>query len=95
MMVMSISGPMKKRKLSTVCYTSAKLLLIILVVVNDTIRLLILFVLNNTNVAIIIKYQIIVDNTSSNYTKTNFRSSFLGYSPNGNCVIALSGKLTE
>ena len=77
MMVMSISGPMKKRKLSTVCYTSAKLLLIILVVVNDTIRLLIPFVLNNTNVAIIIKYQIIVDNTSSNYTKLILGALFL------------------
>ena len=53
------------------------------------------FNLNNTNVANIIKYQIVVNNTSSNYTKINFRRSFLGYSPNGNCVITLLDKLAK
>ena len=52
-------------------------------------------VANNTNVVIIIKYQIVVNNTSSNYTKINFRSSFLCYSPDGNCVITFLDKLTK
>ena len=74
---------MKKRKNCqqvVIPVPNAKLLLIIPVVVNNTIRLLIPIVVNNTNV-IIIKYQIVVNNASSNYTKINFRSSFLGYSP--------------
>ena len=85
---MSSFGPMKKRKLSTCCYTSNKCKIF----VNNTIRLLIPIVVNNANVVIIIKYQIVVNNTSSNHTKINFWTSFLGYRPNGNCVITLLDK---
>ena len=92
---MSSFGPMKKGNCQQVIILvpNAKLLLIIPVVVNNTIRLLISIVVNSTNVVIIIKYQIVVNNTSSNYTKIKFRSFFLGYSPNGNCVITLLDKL--
>ena len=43
----------------------------------------------------IIKYQIVVNNTSDNYTKMKFRSSFLGYSPNGICVITFLDKFIQ
>ena len=71
------------------------LLLIIPLLVNNTIRLLIPIVVNSTSVVIIIKYHIFVNNTSSNYTKIKFRSYFLGYSSNGNCVITLLDRLTN
>ena len=38
---------------------------------------------------------VVVNNTISNYTKIKFRSFFLGYTPNGNCVITLLDKLTK
>lgn len=57
---------------------NAKLFLIVPVIVDNTIRLPIPIVVNNTNDAIIIKYEIDVNNTSSIYTKINFKSSFLG-----------------
>ena len=70
----------ENRKLPTGCYTgiNAKLFLIVPVIVDNTIRLPIPIVVNNTNDAIIIKYEIDVNNTSSIYTKINFKSSFLG-----------------
>ena len=73
---------------------NAKLVLIIPVVFN-TIRLLIPIVFNITDVVMIIKYQIVVNNTSDNYTKMKFRSSFLGYSPNGICVITFLDKFIQ
>ena len=59
------------------------------------IRLLIPIVFNITDVVMIIKYQIVVNNTSDNYTKMKFRSSFLGYSPNGICVITFLDKFIQ
>ena len=80
MMVMNSFGPMKKGNCQQVIIPvpNVKLLLIMPVVVNNTIRLLIPIVVNSTNVVIIIKYQIVVNNASSNYTKINFRSFLFG-----------------
>ena len=62
----------------TIPVLNAKLFLIVPVIVDNTIRLPIPIVVNNTNDAIIIKYEIDVNNTSSIYTKINLKSSFLG-----------------
>ena len=68
---------------------------LIIPISNAKLLLIIPVVINSTNVVIVIKYQIVVNNTSSIYTKIKFRSFFLGYSPNGNCVITLFDKLTK
>ena len=69
--------------------------MLIIPVVFNTIRLLIPIVFNITDVVMIIKYQIVVNNTSDNYTKMKFSSSFLGYSPNGICVITFLDKFIQ
>ena len=82
MMVMTSFGPMEIKEIVNrllYLYENANLWLIMLVVVNNVIRLLIPVVINAS--VVIIKYQIFVNNTSSNYAKINLRSSFLGYSP--------------
>lgn len=68
--------------------------MLIIAVSSNAIRLLIPIIVN-TRLAIIIKNQIVVNNTSSNYAEIKFKSSFLGYSPNGNCVFTVLDKLTE
>ena len=80
---MTSFGPMEIKEIVNrllYLYENANLWLIMPVVVNNVIRLLIPVVIN-ASVVIIIKYQIFVNNTSSNYAKINLRSSFLGYSP--------------
>ena len=68
--------------------------MLIIAVASNAIRLLIPIIVN-TRLAIIIKNQIVVNNTSSNYAEIKFKSSFLSYSPNGNCVFTVLDKLTE
>ena len=68
---------------------------IVIPVPNAKLLLVIPVVVNNGNVIIVIKYEIVANNASSNYTKINFRSSFLGYSLNENFVITLLNKLTK